>query len=255
MDRKARRRAWMGMQTVLGWRPQGFFAPYRYADQVEAPTGYPELEPVFDAARPAMAAVLDDIDAAGDALAALDGPPPVPRWDQSWFPRLDGAAAFAIVRRAAPVRIVEVGSGHSTRMLCHAAGKGCEITCIDPQPRAVLEGLPVTWRRRVLGAADFDLFRALAPGDVAFFDSSNERSRVLGGIVLLAGYLWLLSYAGFLLASVLFYFVLHRTLAPDRLSLITALKTAMIAGTVTLILYALFHHVLLVPLPPGVWFS
>jgi predicted O-methyltransferase YrrM len=120
--------------------------------------------------------VLDGIDAHAGRLAGLKGPPPEPRWDQSWFPRLDGAAAYALVRRARPRRIVEVGSGHSTRMLARAAadaGGGTRITCIDPAPRAVLRGLGVDWRERVLGADDLPLFEALGPGDIAFFDSSH----------------------------------------------------------------------------------
>ena len=73
--------------------------------------------------------------------------------------------------------------------------------------------------------------------------------------MLLGGYLLLLSYAGFLLASALFYFVLYRTLAPDVMNVKSVVRTAIVAGTVTGALYGLFHHVLLVPLPPGEWFS
>lgn len=171
--RRRLRRLGFGLATLLG-RPRGFFSPYRYARGV-APTAYPELEAVFRAAEPEIAAVLDAVEAHGAALAAMAGPPPEPRWDQSWFPRLDGAAAYAIVRRARPARIVEVGSGHSTRMLARAArdAGGAEIACIDPAPRADIARLPVARERRVLGEADIPRFAALGPGDVAFFDSSH----------------------------------------------------------------------------------
>jgi predicted O-methyltransferase YrrM len=152
---------------------QGFFTPYRYADQVKPPTGYPELEAVFAAAEQSMLEVLDRIDQNAEALVALDGPPPLPRWDQSWFPRLDGAAAWAITTAHAPERIIEVGSGHSTRMLTHAASEPCSITCIDPQPRAVLEGLPINWHREVLAEHHLPMFAELQSGDIAFFDSSH----------------------------------------------------------------------------------
>jgi len=47
-------------------------------------------------------AVLDRIDSYAADLAAIGGaPPPAPRWDQDWFPRLDAAAAYATVRAAA----------------------------------------------------------------------------------------------------------------------------------------------------------
>ncbi|MEM1300899.1 MAG: class I SAM-dependent methyltransferase [Pseudomonadota bacterium] len=162
----------MGLETLQGGRAQGFFSPYRYADRVSAPEGYPELEAVFLAAEPAMECVLDRIDANADALAALAGPPPMPRWDQSWFPRLDGAATWAVVSEARPARIIEVGSGHSTRMLVHAAPKAA-ITCIDPQPRADISALGVETVPRVLSQDDVARFAALEAGDVAFFDSSH----------------------------------------------------------------------------------
>jgi len=169
----------MGLATLLG-RPQGFFTPYRYAEAVQPPGPYPAIEAVFRAAEPSLEAVLDEIDTHGQRLAGFDGPPPEPRWGQSWFPRLDGAAAYALVRRHGPGRIIEVGSGHSTRMLARAvadlgadAGAGTRITCIDPQPRAALRGLEVEWRERVLGEVDLALFEALEAGDMAFFDSSH----------------------------------------------------------------------------------
>ncbi|MEO1494347.1 MAG: class I SAM-dependent methyltransferase [Pseudomonadota bacterium] len=171
--RGARRRLEMGLETLQGGRAQGFFSPYRYADLVAAPGPYPELEALFHAAEPSMGQVLDRIDTAVGALASLNGPPPVPRWDQSWFPRLDGAAAFVIVRESTPRQIIEVGSGHSTRMLAHAAEGCAAITCIDPQPRADLSKLQVQQERRVLAPGDVEMFRCLDAGDIAFFDSSH----------------------------------------------------------------------------------
>ena len=165
----------MGLATLMG-RPRGFFTPYRYAASVTAPGPYPAIEAAFRAAEPAFEQVLAAIDTHADRLAGFDGPPPQPRWGQSWFPRLDGAAAYAITRSHNPTRIIEVGSGHSTRMLARAAadaGAATRITCIDPQPRAALKGLPIDWHERVLAEADLPLFQALGPGDIAFFDSSH----------------------------------------------------------------------------------
>ena len=164
----------MGLQTILGLRRQGFFVPYRYAENVQAPGAYPELEPVFAAA--ALPEMLDRIEEAVAPIAGVDGPPPAPRWGQSWFPRLDAAAAYAMVLEARPARIVEVGSGHSTRFLARAArdlGRPVAITCIDPAPRAALTGLAIDWRREVLGPAHLPLFAELDGGDIAFFDSSH----------------------------------------------------------------------------------
>ena len=174
---KRLRRLRMGLQTVLGLRPQGFFVPYRYAESVPPPAGYPELEAVFAAA--GIDGMLGRIEAAAARLAGVDGPPPEARWGQSWFPRLDAAAAYATVLAARPARIVEVGSGHSTRFLARAArdlppgGTPVRITCIDPAPRAALDGLAVDWRREVLGPRHLALFAELEEGDIAFFDSSH----------------------------------------------------------------------------------
>ena len=102
-------------------------------------------------------------------------PPPAPRWNQDWFPRLDAAAAYAMVRATRPRRIVEVGCGHSTRFLARAVADGgldTRITAIDPEPRASLEGLDIEWlEKRVQRVAAFP---ALAAGDILFIDSSHQ---------------------------------------------------------------------------------
>lgn len=170
------KRARMRLQSVLGQGKQGFFSPYRYAGSVSPLSRYPEIEAVFEARRDTFTGLLDAADGYAEAMAAFEGAPPAPRWDQAWFPTLDAVAAYTVVRKNAPMRIVEVGSGHSTRFLARAVadgGKACAITCIDPQPRATMEGLAVTWDRSLLSEAHLPLFDALEPRDIAFFDSSH----------------------------------------------------------------------------------
>jgi hypothetical protein len=102
-------------------------------------------------------------------------PAPAPRWNQDWFPRLDAAAAYAMVRTLKPKRIVEVGSGHSTRFLARAVadgGLGTQITAIDPQPTASIEKLPVEWL--CMPVQRVAAFPALGEGDVLFIDSSHQ---------------------------------------------------------------------------------
>jgi len=169
------RRLAFGLGTVLGIAPRGFFIPYRYAAGV-APADYPGLTPLFEAAEPSFAEVVQAVEThRADllAIAAGDGPA---RFDQDWFPRLDAAAAYAIVRRAHPRRIVEVGSGHSTRFLARAVADGglaTEMACIDPAPRASLAGFKVRHERHLLADADPALFAALRAGDILFIDSSH----------------------------------------------------------------------------------
>jgi hypothetical protein len=104
-------------------------------------------------------------------------PPPAPRWAQDWFPRLDAAAAYAIVRSTRPKRIIEVGSGHSTRFMARAVADGglaSHITAIDPAPRASLQGLDISFIAEPVQRVTAQLFDALEAGDVLFIDSSHQ---------------------------------------------------------------------------------
>jgi predicted O-methyltransferase YrrM len=167
----------MALATARGEAERGIFIPYRYADTLPDPApDYPEVAALMEASEGAFETVLAAIDGLADTLAGLEGAPPEPRWGQDWFPRADGAAAYALVRRAPPRRIVEVGSGHSTRFLARGlrdAGARAAHVCIDPAPRAALRGLEVDWREAVLGQAHLGLFDALEAGDMAVFDSSH----------------------------------------------------------------------------------
>lgn len=104
-------------------------------------------------------------------------PPPAPRWDQDWLPRLDAAAAYAMVRLSRPRRIVEVGSGHSTRFIARAvadAGLDTHITAIDPLPRATIAGLRIEVLKQPVQKAGEAPFQGLAAGDIVFIDSSHQ---------------------------------------------------------------------------------
>ncbi|MFQ5955926.1 MAG: class I SAM-dependent methyltransferase, partial [Kiloniellales bacterium] len=175
---------------ILGLRRRGFFIPYRYADRLARPGDRPPiaaLEALFRAAEPAFRAHLDTIERLAAELEALDRAPlasakppakpgpPAPRWRQDWFPRLDAAAAYAMVRARRPARIVEIGCGHSTRFMARAVGDGgldTEITAIDPAPRAALADLPVRRTHRPLHQA-MEEAEHCAPGDFLFIDSSH----------------------------------------------------------------------------------
>lgn len=172
------RRLWMAASTVLGLKPQGFFIPYRHAASIPAERPpYRAIEGLFEAHRDTFGNVLAEIDGYADALLAIGAaPPPAPRWRQGWFPRLDAAAAYALIRTRRPAHIVEVGSGHSTRFLARAAADGGfrpQIVAIDPQPRADIAALPVRLIQSTVQEAGLQPFAALGPGDVLFIDSSH----------------------------------------------------------------------------------
>lgn len=169
------RRFRLGLRTLIGRRPGGFFIPYRHALAVR-PCAYPTLEPLFAAALPDMQRWLGRIEALGDRLRGFAGPPPRPRWEQDWFPRLDGAALYAIVHTGRPRRVLEIGSGHSTRFIAQAVLDGgfpCTITCVDPQPRADLTRLPIKLHSRLFAVEDTALAGELAAGDILVIDSSH----------------------------------------------------------------------------------
>lgn len=177
-----RRRLQAGLPTILGLRAKGFFIPYRYAADLpprERRPGYPAVEAILDRSAPVFREWLRHIDSHAAALRgiAADAPAPAPRWNQDWFPRLDAAMAYTVVRQTAPKRIVEVGAGHSTRFLARAVADGgldTEIRTIDPAPRAPLEGLPrVTLDRRTVQAVGMAPFSGLAAGDILSIDSSH----------------------------------------------------------------------------------
>lgn len=173
------RRLAFGLATLTGLARRGWFIPYRYAATLPPDGGagpYPAVEALCAAATPDFLAVLDMIDGHAADFARFGGPAPAPRFEQDWFPTLDAVAAYALVRRHRPRRIVEVGSGHSTRVMARAiadAALDCVFTAIDPAPRARLDGLAVAYHRATVHQADRGLFAALQPGDILFIDSSH----------------------------------------------------------------------------------
>jgi hypothetical protein len=180
LGRAWRRRARLGLPTVLGLGRGGFFLPYRYAGTLPGPGArppYAAVERLFEGCRPSFRRILSELEAFAADLKRIGGdPPPAPRWSQSWFPRLDAAVAYALVRTLKPRRIVEVGSGHSTRFLARALADGrseAQITAVDPAPRARLDALPVALERQTLQTAGMAPFRALASGDMLVIDSSH----------------------------------------------------------------------------------
>src|SRR5690349_5725818 len=166
------RRLALGLPTVLGLPPRGWFIPHRYAAALPPPGAQPPygaIEALFERQSPAFADAIDLVDAHADELIGLGC-----LLDQAWFPALDGAIAYSLVRTRQPQRIVEVGSGHSTRILSRALGKDGQIVAIDPAPRADIAGLPgVRVVPTTLQAAQAGLFDALVAGDVLFIDSSH----------------------------------------------------------------------------------
>jgi hypothetical protein len=175
---------WRGLlarvMTLSGLARRGFFIPYRYAAKVAGAEGRPPyraVESLLRSREDAFSVFLSTIDGFAPELERIGTEaPPAPRWNQDWFPRLDAAAAYALVRSVKPRRIVEVGAGHSTRFVVRAVRDGgldTTITAIDPAPRVDLSRLPVTVVRSTVQEAGDGVFAGLEGGDVLMIDSSH----------------------------------------------------------------------------------
>jgi hypothetical protein len=173
------RRRWFELLNALGIGERGWFIPYRYKTQSPTPEApYPDV--AFVAAEPTMRATLEVV-----AAYAKDWPnfggrptPPTPRFDQDWFPGIDAALLYGMIRYVRPALIVEIGSGHSTRFAARAIqdeGLQAKIIAIDPAPRADIAKLSplVSLQQMPLQSAKFELFDELATGDILFIDSSH----------------------------------------------------------------------------------
>jgi predicted O-methyltransferase YrrM len=175
------RRIQLGIPTLLGWRRLGYFIPYRYAaglpDLGESP-GYLPVQELMCAKEQAFTALLQAMENYQTRFETFNNStPPIPRWQQDWFPRLDGLSTYTMIRDLKPAHIVEVGTGHSTRFMAQAVEDGaidCKITTIDPAPRADIAGIEtIDLIRQPIQNVGTAAFEDLKSGDVLFVDSSH----------------------------------------------------------------------------------
>lgn len=104
-----------------------------------------------------------------------------PFWKNETLSALDGASLYTIVRHYSPRKVIEIGSGNSTKFMYQAA-KDCQgtgrnatqITSIDPNPRAYVDEICDTVLRTTLEAIDVGIFEELVEGDFIFFDGSHR---------------------------------------------------------------------------------
>ncbi|HEX6164094.1 MAG TPA: class I SAM-dependent methyltransferase [Vicinamibacterales bacterium] len=98
-----------------------------------------------------------------------------------YFAGVDAAMYYAIIRDLRPARVIEIGSGMSTRIAAlamqrnHADGHAGEIVCIEPFPQPRLtENMPaVTLMQRRVEEIELETFDALQANDILFIDSSH----------------------------------------------------------------------------------
>lgn len=168
----------MGERTLSGTATEGWFIPYRHAGDSSEDRTNLLLQERFRREKAAFRASLETVGGHRNGLLAIGimDEAPRPRWDQDWFAGLDAAAAYAFVSARKPARIIEVGSGHSTRFMVRAISDGgldCRFTAIDPAPRADISQLPVDLVPSIVQDAPRELFDTLQADDILFIDSSH----------------------------------------------------------------------------------
>ncbi|MBT6276114.1 MAG: class I SAM-dependent methyltransferase [Chromatiales bacterium] len=171
--------------TIRHWRdgvgrPQGYYIPYRYAGDTGTPPAPAWLLERLDLASPRMRDCLEKAARLNGSLRPLarkrDAQINGARYDQTWFTGLDATLAYTFVHSQQPQRIVEVGSGHSTRFLSQALADSTsrgELISIDPQPRREIDTLCSQIHRVPVTHCDVELFASLGAGDILFLDGSH----------------------------------------------------------------------------------
>lgn len=93
----------------------------------------------------------------------------------------DAEYLYNMIRLFKPNKIIEIGSGNSTKIACLAIKKNkqedkvynCEHICIEPFERPWLEELNVLVMREKVENIDVSLFKSLNKNDILFIDSSH----------------------------------------------------------------------------------
>lgn len=89
----------------------------------------------------------------------------------------DGFVLYSLLRQLNPRRVIEIGSGYSTKLIAAAMAKNgrpdARVTCIEPYRADVIRNLNVERHVTPLQEMDLSMFQELAYGDVLFVDSSH----------------------------------------------------------------------------------
>jgi hypothetical protein len=105
---------------------------------------------------------------------ATDGREPC--WSNRYFQGNDATTAWALTALTRPARIVEIGSGNSTKFFRHSIrsnGLDTRLVCIDPAPRTEISTIADEIHYKPVQQVSSEVFDALRPGDMLFFDGSH----------------------------------------------------------------------------------
>lgn len=111
-----------------------------------------------------------------EVFPAHSADPRTYHFENPYFSLVDAAVMHALVRERRPPVVVEVGSGYSSRLLASAlaANGSGRLVCVDPKPRAGLEGLGAEVHRVPVETLPLSFFDVLVPGSLLSVDSSHR---------------------------------------------------------------------------------
>ena len=99
-----------------------------------------------------------------------------PYWNNGFFTAVAARVAYALAAARRPRRIVEIGSGNSTKFFRKAIaehGLDCRLTAIDPSPRAAIGDVADEVIAESVLDVDLGRFADLEASDILFVDGSH----------------------------------------------------------------------------------
>jgi Methyltransferase domain len=169
--------------TLLNERPF-FQIPLGYESVLQPRSGdfvYEEVRRRIDQDLPSISKTLADLSPLAVHEALADIPleqidDTTPYWHNPFFSGGDGRYACAFAAHFVPAKILEVGSGNSTKFFRHAINKfglNTRICCIDPAPRADVTSVADDIITETVLTVNLSLFDSLASNDILFWDGSH----------------------------------------------------------------------------------
>jgi hypothetical protein len=110
-------------------------------------------------------------------IERLTDDPTKPQWLNDWFPPFDAISLYGFLAERNPPKLVEIGSGTSTKFARQAIsdhGLRTRIVSIDPMPRSEIDKICDKVVRSPLEDAPLDEFYSLTAEDILFFDGSHR---------------------------------------------------------------------------------
>tara|TARA_B100000989_G_scaffold278966_1_gene241183 strand:- start:198 stop:1052 length:855 start_codon:yes stop_codon:yes gene_type:complete len=178
---KQLRRWWLGLNTLFGSQSHGYYIPSKasvYDSRSSGELSYQHWRKKINEAVSTQVHWLRLADRYESDLRKIDGTgTEKARWTQDWFPRLDAAMLYSMVRHFKPKRIIEIGVGHSTRFVARAIyDEGIEAVhiAIDPEPRKeVPQSANLCWIAKPVQLAGNEIWGKVASRDIVSIDSSH----------------------------------------------------------------------------------